>query len=59
MERRVEPFELLDRNLPWYHRSLVLYVVDPHYRVCSTRNVPQQQNSHWDYWDGRELADGH
>ena len=46
MEHRVEPFELADPNLPGYHRSVVLYLVDPHYRVCSTRNVLPQQ-FHW------------
>ena len=44
MERRMEPFQLSDPNLPGHCRSVVLYLVDPHYRVCSTRNVPPQQH---------------
>ncbi|RFU26273.1 hypothetical protein B7463_g10067, partial [Scytalidium lignicola] len=47
MEHRVEPFELIDPNLPGHYRSVKLYLVDPHYRVCSTRNVPPQQHDWW------------
>ena len=46
MEHCIEPFELVDPSLPGHHRFVVLYLVDPHYRVCSTRNVPPQQ-FHW------------
>ena len=44
MEHRMEPFELVDPSLPGHHRFVVIYLVDPHYRVCSTRNVPPQQH---------------
>jgi hypothetical protein len=47
MERRIEPFQLVDHSLPGHCRSVVLYLVDPHYRVCSTRNVPPQQHDWW------------
>lgn len=47
MEHRVAPFELLDPSLPGHHRSVKLYLVDPHYRVCSTCNVPPQQHDWW------------
>jgi hypothetical protein len=47
MEHRIEPFELVDPNIPGHHRSVVLYLVDPHYRVCSTRNVLPQQYGWW------------
>ncbi|RDW56739.1 hypothetical protein BP6252_13994 [Coleophoma cylindrospora] len=46
MEHRIQPFQLADPTLPGHHRSVALYLVDPHYRVCSTRNVPPQQ-FHW------------
>ncbi|RFU81038.1 hypothetical protein TARUN_1131 [Trichoderma arundinaceum] len=49
MEYQVEPFQLEDPSLPGHHRFVKLYLVDPHYRVCSTRNVPPQQK-HW--WEG-------
>lgn len=46
LEHRVEPFQLVNPNNPGHYRSITLYLVDPHYRVCSTRNVPPQQH-HW------------
>lgn len=47
MEHRIEPFELVDPSIPGHYRSVVLYLVDPHYRVCSTRNVLPQQYGWW------------
>lgn len=33
--------------------------MDPHYRICSTRNVPPQQESWWDgAGTGSEAPDG-
>lgn len=44
MEHRSEPFELLDPTIPGHHRCVTLLLADPHYGVCSTRNVPPQQD---------------
>lgn len=49
LQRRMEPFALEDLTFTGYKRFLTLYLVDPHYRVCSTRNVPPQQHDWW--WD--------
>jgi hypothetical protein len=38
---------LLDPTKPGRLQMLVLYLVDPHYRICSTRNVPPQQHDWW------------
>ncbi|KAJ0118767.1 hypothetical protein J7T55_013021 [Diaporthe amygdali] len=45
LQHKVEPFELIDQTRPGHRRYLVLWLVDPHYRICSTRNVPPQQES--------------
>jgi len=48
LQHKVEGFELIDKTRPGHRRFLVLWLVDPHYRICSTRNVPPQQESWWD-----------
>ncbi|CAK7275555.1 hypothetical protein SEPCBS57363_006755 [Sporothrix epigloea] len=58
LEHRIEPFRLVDETEPGRCRWLTLYLVDPHYRVCSTRNVPPQQHDWWAAAVGRELAAG-
>ncbi|KAK3934566.1 hypothetical protein QBC46DRAFT_324902 [Diplogelasinospora grovesii] len=52
LQRRMEPFSLENTASPGHKRFLILYLVDPHYRVCSTRNVPPQQHAWW--WDAAE-----
>jgi hypothetical protein len=47
LQHKVEPFELADTTQPGHRRFLVLWLVDPHFRICSTRNVPPQQHSWW------------
>ncbi|PYH85072.1 hypothetical protein BO82DRAFT_198873 [Aspergillus uvarum CBS 121591] len=47
LEHRVEPFSLADSSRPGHYRSITLHLVDPHYRICSTRNVPPQQQHWW------------
>ncbi|KAL7939878.1 hypothetical protein V8C35DRAFT_287955 [Trichoderma chlorosporum] len=47
MEHRREPFELLDPTIPGHHRCVTILLVDPSYRICSTRNVPPQQQDWW------------
>ncbi|KAK9415968.1 hypothetical protein SUNI508_09928 [Seiridium unicorne] len=47
LQHKVEPFELVDKTKPGHRRFLVLWVVDPYYRIASTRNVPPQQHDWW------------
>lgn len=46
-ETRHEPFALHDISRPGHVRWLQLSLVDPHYRITSTRNVPPQQGHWW------------
>ncbi|KGO41083.1 Protein of unknown function DUF4246 [Penicillium expansum] len=55
VEHRAEPFSLADPSRPGHYRSITLYLVDPHYRVCSTRNVPPQQHHWWSQAVGEDL----
>ncbi|KAH1402151.1 hypothetical protein KXX51_002932 [Aspergillus fumigatus] len=48
---RMGPLELQDKTKPGHCRFLTLSLVDPMYRICSTRNVPPQQP---DWIDGSE-----
>ena len=43
LQHRLDPFTLVDRTKPGHRRVLVLWLVDPHYRIASTANVPPQQ----------------
>ncbi|KAJ3959799.1 hypothetical protein N0V92_003561 [Colletotrichum tropicale] len=47
LQHRVEAYELLDRSSRGRRRCLTMHLVDPHYRICSTRNVPPQQHDWW------------
>ncbi|CAK7565336.1 MAG: hypothetical protein SEPTF4163_003251 [Sporothrix epigloea] len=58
LEHRVDPLRLVDETKPGRFRWLKLSLVDPHYRVCSTRNVPPQQHDWWAAAVGHELAAG-
>ncbi|CAI7587104.1 unnamed protein product [Penicillium bialowiezense] len=42
-----EPIQLSDPSQPGHMTVVKLRLVDPHYRVCSTRNVPPQQHHWW------------
>ncbi|EGP88866.1 uncharacterized protein MYCGRDRAFT_99590 [Zymoseptoria tritici IPO323] len=53
MQHRTEEFSLLDPTRPGRRRWLKLHLVDPHYRICSTRNVPPQQFDRCNCIDGR------
>jgi hypothetical protein len=46
---RLGECELVDRDRPGRARFLALHLVDPNYRVCSTRNVPPQRPDWWAY----------
>ena len=56
LEHRLNPFRLVDGTKPGRYRWLTMHLVDPHYRVCSTRSVPPQQHDWWAGAVGRELA---
>ncbi|GFN18196.1 hypothetical protein AtubIFM55763_004600 [Aspergillus tubingensis] len=56
LEHRAEPVSLADRCRPGHYRYIKLYLVDPHYRVCSTRNVPPQQHHWWAQAVGEDLS---
>ncbi|TKY89768.1 hypothetical protein EX895_001065 [Sporisorium graminicola] len=47
LQHRVEPFELIDKTRPGHRRFLVLWLVDPNYRLASTSIVPPQQQDWW------------
>ncbi|GIK05380.1 hypothetical protein Aspvir_009489 [Aspergillus viridinutans] len=44
---KVEPFSLVDSSRPGHLRYITIHLVDPHYRICSIRNVPPQQHDWW------------
>ncbi|CAK7204199.1 hypothetical protein SEUCBS139899_006953 [Sporothrix eucalyptigena] len=58
VHHRIEPCTLADPSRPGRRRVLRLHLVDPHYRVLSTRNVPPQQASWWReaVWDHIDWA---
>ncbi|EAW17040.1 uncharacterized protein NFIA_003960 [Aspergillus fischeri NRRL 181] len=44
---KAEPFSLVDPSRPGHLRYITIHLVDPHYRLCSSRNVPPQQHDWW------------
>jgi hypothetical protein len=53
LQHRVQPFRLEDPTRAGHRRFLVLWLVDPNYRVVSTANVPPQQHN----WFALETID--
>ncbi|KAH0169883.1 hypothetical protein KCU67_g2875, partial [Aureobasidium melanogenum] len=53
LRHRITPFELVDKTKPGHRSFLTLSLVDPSYRICSTRNVPPQDH---DWWAEQALA---
>lgn len=53
LQHRVHPFKLTDPLQKGHCRFLVLWLVDPHYRVASAANVPPQQHD----WIAPETID--
>jgi Protein of unknown function (DUF4246) len=47
LQHKVESFSLEDKTKPGHRRFLVLWLVDPHYRVFSTANVPPLRRDWW------------
>ncbi len=58
LQHRVSNFRLADPTRPGHRRFLVLWLVDPSYRICSTRNVPPQRHDWWaeTAYDGLNLG---
>ncbi|KGO66153.1 Protein of unknown function DUF4246 [Penicillium expansum] len=54
-QHQMGPLQLQDNTKPGHCRFLTLSLVDPTYRLCSTRNVPPQQPG-WIKGDGAESA---
>ncbi|CRK42297.1 hypothetical protein BN1723_019005 [Verticillium longisporum] len=54
LQHAVGSFGLVDRTKPGHRRFIVLWLVDPNDRICSTRNVPPQQH---DWWAEKRLAE--
>jgi hypothetical protein len=53
LHHRITPFELVDKTKAGHRSFLTLSLVDPSYRICSTRNVPPQNH---DWWAEQALA---
>jgi hypothetical protein len=53
LQHRVKPFKLIDPTRAGHRRFLVLWLVDPDYRIVSTANVPPQQHD----WLAAETTD--
>lgn len=47
LHHRITPFELVDKTKSGRRSFLTLSLVDPSYRICSTRNVPPQDHGWW------------
>ncbi|KAF4159897.1 hypothetical protein CNMCM6069_000403 [Aspergillus lentulus] len=59
LRHRLESFELLDKARPGRCRFLTLWLVDPSYRICSTRNVPPQRLDWWEQEARSHLSSAH
>ncbi|OOF92543.1 hypothetical protein ASPCADRAFT_408581 [Aspergillus carbonarius ITEM 5010] len=46
-QSKQESFSLVDSSQPGHLTLIKLRLVDPYYRICSTRNVPPQQHDWW------------
>jgi fermentation-respiration switch protein FrsA (DUF1100 family) len=53
LHHRITPFELVAKIKSGRRSFLILSLVDPSYRICSTRNVPPQDH---DWWAEQALA---
>ncbi|KFY47191.1 hypothetical protein V495_02065 [Pseudogymnoascus sp. VKM F-4514 (FW-929)] len=47
LQHRHEPIEIVNKSAPGHRRFITLCLVDPHYRICSTRNVSPQRHDWW------------
>lgn len=44
LHHRMKPIQLLDPTVSGHCKFISLHLVDPHYRICSGRNVPPQRH---------------
>ncbi|KAK0741482.1 hypothetical protein B0T18DRAFT_231489 [Schizothecium vesticola] len=47
LQHRMQSRHLIDPTSPGHQDCLTLLLVDPHYRLCSTANVPPQRHDWW------------
>lgn len=47
LQHKFENIKLIDESQPGYAKYIMLSLVDPYYRICSTRNVPPQRHDWW------------
>jgi hypothetical protein len=47
LRSKADGFTLQDLRCAGHRTMIKLWLVDPHYRICSTRNVPPQQHDWW------------
>ncbi|KAK1835002.1 hypothetical protein QBC39DRAFT_299885 [Podospora conica] len=47
LQHRLQPLHLIEDTSPGHQDRLTLLLVDPHYRLCSTANVPPQRHDWW------------
>lgn len=47
LQHRMDQYQLENKMESGRRRLLLLHLVDPHYKICSTRNVPPQQQGWW------------
>ncbi|KAF2433014.1 hypothetical protein EJ08DRAFT_695046 [Tothia fuscella] len=47
LQHKVQPFSLADATRPGHRKILAMFLVDPHVRVLSTKNVPPQRKDWW------------
>ncbi|KAL4999672.1 hypothetical protein BDV10DRAFT_50747 [Aspergillus recurvatus] len=53
LQHRVSPFELADKSKPGCRKILALFLVDPHFRIISSANIPPQRE---DWWEEKQEA---
>ena len=47
LQHQVQPFSLVDPTKPGHRKIVALFLVDPHFKILSTANVPCQQMDWW------------
>lgn len=47
LQHRMQPLHITDPDSPGHQDRLTILLVDPHYRLCSTANVPPQRHDWW------------
>jgi hypothetical protein len=47
LQHKVEPFSLRDKTKPGHRRFLVLWLVDPHFKIMSTANIAPLRRDWW------------